>query len=148
MVGILICLQLPFTITNLVFAYTQPHSVCMDTPHGGLAVRPWFMGIGYSEVALMLGLLLPILCFKLGCCSLIVFGAFEIIMYVLFALKGTIWFVVELVLFIEGISKYCHGGVYTYGLILVILNFLNLCMGGCCRPCLNSLQGTRISGIR
>ena len=44
----LICCQLPFTVVNLVFAENQPHSVCMDTPHAGLAVRPWFFGIGIT----------------------------------------------------------------------------------------------------
>ena len=126
--------QLPFTVTNLVFAIDQPHSVCMDTPHAGLTVRPWFMGIGITEIALMVLLLLPVIFFKGGCCDVTVMGGFLLFVYVLWAIKGLVWFVVELVMFINGISKYCHGGVYTYGLILVILNGLGL-LAGCCRSC-------------
>ena len=68
------CFTIPFTITNLVFALTEPPSVCMDVPHGGLAVRPWFMGIAISDLALFMGMLVPIIFFKLGCCSLLIFG--------------------------------------------------------------------------
>ena len=82
----------------------------------------------------MVLLLLPIIFFKGGCCSLPSLGAIFIFIYVLWAIKGLVWFIVELILFINGISKYCHGGVYTYGLILVILNGLGL-LSGCCRAC-------------
>ena len=130
----LIFCQLPFTIVNIVFAQTQPHSVCMDTPHAGLTVRPWLMGIGITEIVLMVIILLPVLFFKCGCCGITVMGGFLCGAYALWALKGLIWFVVELVMFITGISKYCHGGVYTYGLVLVILNGLGL-IAGCCKSC-------------
>ena len=63
-----------------------------------------------------------------------VMGGFIVGVYVLFALKGIIWFVVELVMYINGISKYCHGGFKTYGLILAIWNGLGV-LAGVCRCC-------------
>ena len=41
---------------------------------------------------------------------------------ILFALKAAIWMFAELELFEAGISRYCSGGVYAYGLVLTIIH--------------------------
>ena len=48
----------------------------------------------------------------------------------IFQVKGTIWFIVELVLYINGISKYCNGGIYAYGIILFVANLFHWCFNG------------------
>ena len=111
-------------MTNLVFAYTEPHSVCMDAYHTGVAVRPWLMGMGYSDLCLMIILLVPIITLKLGWCSSDMFAYFEIPILIVWVIKMIIWLIVEIVLFIGGISKYCHGSIYSYALAQMIINGL------------------------
>ena len=79
-------------------------------------------------------LLLPIIFFKGGCCFASSLGVVLIVVDVLWTIKGFVWLIAELILFITGISKYCHGGVYTYGLILFIINGLGL-LGLLCGLC-------------
>ena len=38
----------------------------MDVPHNGLTVRAWFMGMGFTEIAIMAGFILFYIFFKLG----------------------------------------------------------------------------------
>ena len=58
--------QTPITIVYIVLAATEPDSTCMDTTVGGLSVRPWFWGIGITELAI-LGFFLIFIFFT--CCN-------------------------------------------------------------------------------
>ena len=120
------CIQTPFTICYLLFAASEPESVCMDHVVGGLAVRPWFWGIGITE-AIILGLFLFIAITSMccgSCCSdkmaLVSWG----VVLVGVLLKNLIWLIVQAILFSWVISKDCSGRIYGYGLALLILHGL------------------------
>ena len=126
-----ICCLLPFTICNIVFALTQPHSVCMDTLHSGLAVRPWFLGIGITEIVLMVLMVMPVLLYNCGVWDLITMMKMWGYVNVLNMVKTFIWVIVIIIMFSTGISKFCHGSIYTYGLVLTILSSLYLLLLCC-----------------
>ena len=100
----------------------------MDTPHAGLTLRPWLLGMGISEVVLMLlSITIPIIYIwgvEPGKVSLRCWGTYGPVINWMWILKYLTWTVVELLLFINGISKYCHGKVYAYGLALLIFHGL------------------------
>jgi hypothetical protein len=61
-----------------------------------LVVRPWFLSIGIAEVALMVGLLFPLLIYKCNCISFGCLSRWWMILACVAMLKAMIWAVVEL----------------------------------------------------
>ena len=111
-----------FATVNLIFALTQPPSVCMDTYHAGLAVRPWFMTMAGIDTILLLFLCIINYNYYSGKISQDNFKIFFIGTIIFFSLKWLRWTIIEMVVFSTGISKYCNGGVHTYGLSLVLIH--------------------------
>ena len=89
----LICIQLPFTIFNLVLALTQPHSECMDKAHNSSVniVRPWLLSMGIIEATIITFLLLTYCLFKINCLKMDTVKKIGLIFIIIGSLKGLIW---------------------------------------------------------
>ena len=130
---LILCYQVPFTFFNLFFAISSPYSLCMDSSQGIsiLVLRPWLFIVGFSECALVIALLTPIIFFRGDCISFdTLVGVWGVVGIVTF-LKMLVWAIVELELFARVIVHYCSGGVFVYGLILAIFHTI-LLIGVCC----------------
>ena len=125
--------QLPFTICNLYFAIASPHSSCFDQPHAGLVLRSWLLGIGITEIVLMAGIVIPLMFFQCSCMS--VYGLSNIWSCVqgITAIKQLVWFIMIFVLFFKLVKFFCTGAIYTYFIILMVLNCLPFVI--CCLCC-------------
>ena len=127
--------QLPFTICNFIFALTSPHSSCFDQPHGGLVLRPWLLGIGITEIVLILGNVIPLLFFRCGCMSIDRLGGILSCVQGLTAIKAILWFIIVFVLFFSLVKFFCSGPIYTYFIVLMVFNclpFVICCLCCCC----------------
>jgi hypothetical protein len=132
-IGLIICVQVPFTFFNLYLPLTQPYSVCMDQAQGMsfLILRPWLLSMGIAEIVLMAGMLLPLLFFKGRCFSYNTMTNCWACIGMLALLKTFIWAITELELFSQVIVHYCSGGVFAYGVVMTVLHSFFL-IGVCC----------------
>jgi len=104
----------------------------MDIPHVTKAyvLRLWFKAMGFCEASLLAALFIGAI---LKVCSIIGYKKLVIIeqiVGILLLLKILFWAIMSSVLFIADISPHCNGGVYAYGIILIILDCLSLFL--CC----------------
>lgn len=128
---VLICFQLPFMITNLVFSYTEPTSVCMDGDFDGLVVRSWLRGIGYAELSFIAQLLLYIILGKAGCVSGSCVICSILILLICMAVKELLWTIMVYVLYFKVVDDNCTGGIHSYFIALMVLMTLSL-IAQCC----------------
>lgn len=121
---IIFILQLPFLFFDLYFAFTEGDKKCMDTAYGSKAyvVRPWLLAMGITEASIILFLFFAVL---MRVCTVIThkcLKAYEYVSIGLLVVKIVLWGVMELILFFNIMSAYCHGGVYAYGLFQTIIH--------------------------
>ena len=121
-------MQIPFTLCYLIYASNEPHSQCMDRVVSGLAVRPWFWGIGITDIVILAMFLItvPVLCCDCYRRCFSVMSCLWISTLVAAVIKILIWAIVDIVMFVKVVQPYCSGGIYAFNLASLIQNGLIL----------------------
>lgn len=101
----------------------------MDNSNG-IVVRKWFLGIGITQAALVIGLFLGIQLFKGGCIDYECYSRWLWGNGVLVVLTMLVWGIISIVVFVTKISKLCSGFIYGYGLLCAILGGVSLLVVG------------------
>jgi hypothetical protein len=122
-----------FTLLNLYFPIQRPTQDCMDSPYGpnGSTLRSWMLGIGITELVLLTLGLVDILLYKKRCLLDLPFKVITIILLFLLGIKVLVWAAVQAYMFRVGMASLCSGGLFAYGLVLMVLHLSLLIIGGC-----------------
>lgn len=109
----------------------------MDSPYGpgGTTLREWILNIGITEMVLMgLGLLV-VFFYKIRLSNERCFELCSYFLLILLALKVVVWAGVQCALFNYGMGNLCTGGLFAYGIVMVTIHLLFLCVTGILAYC-------------
>lgn len=120
--------QIPFLFFDLLIAFISTDKACMDTPYENtiFVLRPWLMAIGLSQASFVFMLLLGCILRVTRCIRFGTLENIQLLVLILMLVKILIWAFVQFQIFFAVIRPHCSGGIFVYGVILLIIHFILL----------------------
>ena len=110
----------------MYFPLAKPTSDCLDKPYGfnQTILRNWLLGIGITEIIFLSSVILLIVMYKAKVMTYNSLKGAFICLSIFYAIKVVIWAGFQIDLFIRGMKSLCHGGLFAYGIVMLIIHLI------------------------